>query len=250
MAAATTFWERHVIPFARLFDGHPEKAPTRRVLFAFTERHRQWQRDVEATPSRPARAKITTDKGWGGRSWATFRVGRLGPGGGVGAVFEGETRRSASLLAERPPPTEKLGFAAVTLDLCGDEMICDDFEALTIRARPRDHRTYSVTLRGTALLAPDLNYQAFIKTRPSDTFVDLRCSFEHFVGLRGSRILDDNRVLDVPRFSAISIAVADTATDGPFRFELEVIHANNDPANPSPDNIVKPDGLPTPPRPF
>lgn len=207
-------WERRVAPFLKLLNGQPDTPPRNRVLFAFAP-----------TLPKPYRVTIQTDASFGGRSSATFRVGKLGPGGGYGAVFEGEIRREPNLAWNGHPPA-RLGFAAVTFDYRGEEMICDDFQALTLRARPRDQRTYSVTLRGTAPLAPEVSYQGFVLAKPSATFLNMRCAFEDFVAVKGAHMLHSHRVLDVARFSAVSIAVADQRP-GPFRFELEAIACTN-----------------------
>lgn len=213
------FISKRVVPILKLFNGQPDPPPLEEILFDFSKNSGQ-----------VFRAKVHTDSKFGGRSRATFRVGKLGQGGGFGAVFEGMISNEHSELWKGNKAT-RLGFAAVTLEqIDGDEMDCENFQGLHLRIRPRDTRTYGITLRGAAPLAPGLIYQAFVRAQtPIPTeFKDIVCDFAKFMPMMGAEILEDDRELEGARFSAISIHPINAAP-GPFRIELEFIKAVNDP---------------------
>ena len=206
-------WGQRGMNFLKLFDGQVDDIPKRLELFSF--------REVNALKPRWT-ASIMSDVSWGGKSVATFRVedGR--------GIFEGDISKEKESTSDTRP--DQLGFAAVTFQQIDKEyIICNDYQNLVIKARA-DAAHYSVTLRGVAILAPELVYQGFIKGEQAE-IVEMILPFESFVATRAGRMSSQQLILDGGvRFTAITFAVVAQNTDfqGPFRFEIEALEASND----------------------
>ena len=201
-------WRRRVMDFLRLFDGKVEELAPEVDLFTFREINR----------TKPTwKASLTTDAAWGGQSTADFSI-KSGRG-----LFSGVISKEP--LKDAIPP-EKLGFAAVTFQLPDDSyMKCDDYRNLVVRGRPDDN-LFSITLRGVAILAPELAYQGYVRAA-APHIVDMVLPFESFVQTRGGKISERQLILDGGvRFNAISIALT-SQKGGPFAFEIDRIFINN-----------------------
>mmetsp|Transcript_32263 Transcript_32263/g.102874 ORF Transcript_32263/g.102874 Transcript_32263/m.102874 type:complete len:240 (-) Transcript_32263:187-906(-) len=207
-------WRRRAVEFLKLFDGRVYEVAPELELFAFREALKKG-----AAEKLSWKASILTDASWGGSSTAAFSISEEGRG-----VFEGAISKEGDL------PPEKLGFAAVTFHQADDSyMLAEDYENLVVRGLPDRDNTFSVTLRGVAIMAPELAYQGFIR-RGSDDLADMILPFDSFLQTRGGRVSAQQLVLDGGvRFNAISFAVSnDQATPGgPFRFEFDKIFAAN-----------------------
>jgi len=215
-----SFWTRRVAPILKLLDGAPDAIPSTRSIFAF---------DGAAGSAGAYTASVHTDKEWGGRSRATFRVGNPGASGSpLCGVFEGVIDKSSSSVEIAGAGAGRYGFAMLQLKRTDEAMTdCADYDALMLRARS-DGRTYALSLRNSVPLAPNLAYQGFLTAEREDGWRDFELPFTSFLATRGGRELGQPRVLDVARFGSISIAVADDH-DGPFRIELGAIDAVRDP---------------------
>ena len=197
--------------FLRLFDGKPDALPPIKPIFTF---------DGSSTAYS---ASVHTDREWGGRSRATFRVGNAGASGsGVCGVFEGFIDKSPSLVPNEEGVTGRHGFAMLQLHTNEDEVGCEEYDALALRASG-DGRLYSVSLRNAVPLAPNIAYQGFL-ARERRGWRTYELPFTSFAATRGGRLLGQPRVLDVARFSSLSIAVADDL-EGPFRLEIRGVEA-------------------------
>ena len=113
--------------------------------------------------------------------------------------------------------TGRHGFAMLQLRTNEDEVGCEEYDALALRASG-DGRLYSVSLRNAVPLAPNIAYQGFL-ARERRGWRTYELPFTSFAATRGGRLLGQPRVLDVARFSSLSIAVADDL-EGPFRLEI------------------------------
>ena len=197
--------------FLRLFDGKPDALPPVKPIFTF---------DGSSTAYS---ASVHTDREWGGRSRATFRVGNAGASGsGVCGVFEGYIDKSPSMVPNEAGVTGRHGFAMLQLRTHEDEVGCEEYDALALRASG-DGRLYSVSLRNAVPLAPNIAYQGFL-ARERRGWRTYELPFTSFAATRGGRLLGQPRVLDVARFSSLSIAVADDL-EGPFRLEIRGVEA-------------------------
>ena len=77
--------------------------------------------------------------------------------------------------------------------------------------------------RNAVPLAPNIAYQGFL-ARERRGWRTYELPFTSFAATRGGRLLGQPRVLDVARFSSLSIAVADDV-EGPFRLEIRGVEA-------------------------
>ena len=208
---------------AKLFNGRPDELPDTRAIFAF---------DGSGAAAATYEATVHTDREWGGRSRATFRVGDPGASGSpVCGVFEGFIDRRRSAVGpgvDGDGVTGRFGFAMLQLRRVDDDVTdCEDYDALVLRANS-DGRLYAVSLRNSVPLAPNLAYQGFLNASSGDGWRDFELPFTSFVATRGGRNLDQPRILDIARFGSLSVAVADDA-EGPFRIELAGIDATREP---------------------
>ena len=215
-----SFWHRRVSPLLRLLDGSPDPLPATRSIFRF---------DGARGSAGAYTATVHTDREWGGRSRATFRVGNPGASGSpTCAVFEGVIDRRPSATPVDGAGAGRFGFAMLQLRRTDDDVTdCADYDALVLNARS-DGRLYALSLRNSVPLAPNLAYQGFLAAAAGDGWRDFELPFTSFVATRGGKLLGTPRVLDVARFGSMSIAVADDL-DGPFRIELGAIDATRDP---------------------
>ena len=198
--------------FLRLFDGKPDALPPVKPIFQF-----------DGSSNLSFSASVHTDREWGGRSRATFRVGNAGASGsGVCGVFEGFIDKTPSLVPNEEGVTGRHGFAMLQLRTHEDEVGCEEYDALALRASG-DGRLYSVSLRNAVPLAPNIAYQGFL-ARERRGWRTYELPFTSFAATRGGRLLGQPRVLDVARFSSLSIAVADDV-EGPFRLEIRSVEA-------------------------
>lgn len=210
---------QRVASFAKLFNGAPDALPSTRSIFKF---------DGSRRSAAQYTATVHTDKEWGGRSRATFRVGVGGPSGsGVCGIFEGFIDRRPSDI-EVEGVSGRRGFAMLQLQRSDDDITdCEDFDALEFRANS-DGRLYALSLRNSVPLAPNLAYQGYLVADGTKGWQTFELPFTSFVATRGGRLLGTPRILDVARFGSMSIAVADDI-DGPFRIEIEAIEATREP---------------------
>ena len=126
--------------FLRLFDGKPDALPPIKPIFTFDGSTAAFS------------ASVHTDREWGGRSRATFRVGNAGASGsGVCGVFEGFIDKSPSMVPNEAGVTGRHGFAMLQLRTHEDEVGCEEYDALALRASG-DGRLYSVSLRNAMVL--------------------------------------------------------------------------------------------------
>lgn len=203
---------QRVARFLRLFDGKPDAIPPVKTIFRL---------DGSSTAYS---ASVHTDREWGGRSRATFRVGNAGASGsGVCGVFEGFIDKAPSLVPNAAGVTGRRGFAMLQLKSDdADAGSCEEYDALALRASG-DGRLYSVSLRNAVPLAPNIAYQGFL-ARERRGWRTYELPFTSFAATLGGRVLDQPRILDVARFSSLSIAVADDL-EGPFRLEISGVRA-------------------------
>ena len=80
-----------------------------------------------------------------------------------------------------------------------------------------------MSLRNAVPLAPNIAYQGFL-ARERRGWRTYELPFTSFAATRGGQLLGQPRVLDVARFSSLSIAVADDL-EGPFRLEIRGVEA-------------------------
>ena len=107
-------------------------------------------------------ASVHTDREWGGRSRATFRVGNAGVVGQRRLRrLEGFIDKTPSVVPNEEGVTGRHGFAMLQLHTNEDEVGCEEYDA---RAAPGvgDGRLYSVSLRNAVPLAPNIAYQGFL----------------------------------------------------------------------------------------
>ena len=226
---------------ASLFNGMPDELPAVRSIARF-----------DGAPGGAYAATVHTDREWGGRSRATFRVGHPGASGSpVCAVFEGFIDKRPSdvgVAGGDDGETGRFGFAMLNLRrVDGDVEDCEDYESLVLRANS-DGRLYAsrpvsptaarrarrpptarrLSLRNSVPLAPNLAYQGFLTDDGARGWRDFELPFTSFAATRGGRNLDQPRILDIARFGSLSIAVADDL-EGPFRIELAAIDATREP---------------------
>jgi len=206
-----SFWRRRIAPLLKQFDGKPESVPPVRRIF-----------DFDGASAATYVASVHTDREWGGRSRATFRVGAAGASGSdVCGVFEGFIDKGVSKVQIKGGGG-RMGFAMLQLRRADEaEVGCEDYESLALRANG-DGRLYAVSLRNSVPLAPNIAYQGFLAgDRGWRTF---ELPFTSFVATRGGKMLGQPRILDVARFASLSIAIADDV-EGPFRLEIRGVEA-------------------------
>mmetsp|Transcript_9009 Transcript_9009/g.13862 ORF Transcript_9009/g.13862 Transcript_9009/m.13862 type:complete len:233 (-) Transcript_9009:798-1496(-) len=202
--------------FLRLFDGTPDRLARRMRLFHFEDMKNQFK------------ATITTDKSWGGKSEASFNLEERD--GRTLGIFQGIISKEGNAEAH------KLGFAALTLEQkSGEFMNCDEYTTLVLRAKP-DNCKYAVTLRNANFLAPEIVYQGFFKASNCKEISSLILNFDCFLPTRAAHLVEHEHILDVPRFSGISLTICDRKYEGPFHIEIESIFVTNEP----PDQASKP----------
>ena len=110
--------------FLRLFDGKPDALPPVKPIF------------VMDGSSISFSASVHTDREWGGRSRATFRVGNAGASGsGVCGVFEGFIDKTPSVVPNEEGVTGRHGFAMLQLRTHEDEVGCEGYDALAFPTR-------------------------------------------------------------------------------------------------------------------
>ena len=149
-------------------------------------------------PGRIINFGATTDKGFGGKSTASFDENKY---------FRGE------LVGELP-------FAALRAPLPSDARDIGDFQGVMLRVKSKDKRNFSFNLQTPTFFHGDL-YQAFIVLPRPDEFFELSLPFTKFLLTGKGRVREIQRELDTNTLSTIGFSVGGQGST-PGKFELEI----------------------------